>query len=422
MSMRAAVSCVDITPPIGLMMVGFAARTGPSLGTHDALTVRAVVVNDTAMVVVDVIGIHEDMSLRIRERCGLPADNVVIAALHTHGGPASMKDRAGGGTDPDYLIRLENACVQAIDQAAKALVPVRLKVGKGKDPDIARNRRHKDGLLDKSLPVLSIETLEGKTIAVLVSYACHPVVLSADNRLWTADYPHYVRSAIEEAVPGALSIFLTGCVGDANTGHSSQASLSLAANADRTYERAERIGRHIATCALATELNPVQSEASASNSTVSLSFERREQKSADQLLLDWHTERPQAEPIRALMLDHWMAWAKTAAKQELNPWTTRVSLLDWGGVKIIALPGEIFAETSLAIRRLLNQKPSFVIGFSDANAGYIPPASEYSYGGYEIDEAHRYYGMPASFKSGSAEALVAAVDNLMKYQVQSTNH
>ena len=117
-----------------------------------------------------------------------------------------------------------------------------------------------------------------------------------------------------------------------------------------------------------------------------------------------------------------MAWAKTAAKQELNPWTTRVSLLDWGGVKIIALPGEIFAETSLAIRRLLNQKPSFVIGFSDANAGYIPPASEYSYGGYEIDEAHRYYGMPASFKSGSAEALVAAVDNLMKYQVQSTNH
>ena len=36
---------------------------------------------------------------------------------------------------------------------------------------------------------------------------------------------------------------------------------------------------------------------------------------------------------------------------------------------------------------------------------YIPPASEFRFGGYEVDEAHRYYGLPMSFAPGSAEAL-----------------
>ena len=413
MTIRAAVVCLDVTPPVGLMMSGFAARTEPAIGTHDSLTVRAVVVNDTALVVVDVIGIHEDMSLRIRQRCQLPENNVVIAALHTHGGPASMQGRAGGQTDHDYLQRLENACVEAIDQAAQALVPARLLAGMGTDPDIARNRRHPNGLLDRSLPVLRIETLDGKAIAVMVSYACHPVVLAADNLLWTADYPHYVRLGIEEAVPGAVAIFMTGCVGDANTGHTAQASLSLAANSDRTFARAEKLGRHIASCALAAELKPAASDVAIADASVTLSFERREQLSADELLEAWQKEYPKADTIRALILDHWMAWARTAAKQELKPWRTRVSMLDWGGVRFIALPGEIFAETSLRIRDQLKTNTAFVMGFCDSNAGYIAPESEYAFGGYEIDAAHRYYGMPASFKAGSAEHLADAAMQLV---------
>lgn len=38
-------------------------------------------------------------------------------------------------------------------------------------------------------------------IAVVTAYACHPVVLAADNRLWTADYPCYLRKALEAAYP-----------------------------------------------------------------------------------------------------------------------------------------------------------------------------------------------------------------------------
>ena len=89
-ALKAGIAVVDITPPSGLPLAGFAARTEPATGAHDPLTVRAVVVGDTAIVVADVIGIHEAMSARIRERCPLPSANVIVAATHTHGAPVSI--------------------------------------------------------------------------------------------------------------------------------------------------------------------------------------------------------------------------------------------------------------------------------------------------------------------------------------------
>ena len=66
----AGAAVVDITPGPGLMMCGYAARSEPATGTHDALTARAVVVDDSAIVVADVLGLHEDSCARIRARSG----------------------------------------------------------------------------------------------------------------------------------------------------------------------------------------------------------------------------------------------------------------------------------------------------------------------------------------------------------------
>jgi hypothetical protein len=90
-----------------------------------------------------------------------------------------------------------------------------------------------------------------------------------------------------------------------------------------------------------------------------------------------------------------------------------VTALFWGDVPIVALPGEIFAETALAIRSAWGDRPAFVISYAEAMPGYIPPASEFRFGGYEVDEAHRFIGMPATFASGSAEALAEAAIRLL---------
>ncbi|MCZ4348124.1 neutral/alkaline non-lysosomal ceramidase N-terminal domain-containing protein [Devosia neptuniae] len=411
-SLQLGAAVIGITPEPGLLLAGFAARNAASTGIHDPLSARAVVVNDTAIVVADVIGLHEDMARRIRERCALPASNVIVCATHTHGAPVSMPDRLGFGADPQFLEKLEDSCVLAIDTALANAGAGSLTYGLGNDPDVARNRRHADGLLDRAVPVLRLRDSSGTLVAFIVSYACHPTVLGADNLLVTADFPHYVRQRIEAENPGAIAIYLNACTGDANIGHTAQASWSTAANANRTFENARRLGDLIAVAAMAAPETPAGNAVHAADLEVELRLERRE---GDLALVSsaWQAELAGADATRKILLEHWIAWAGRFEGVAPGSWSGRVAFLDWGGFPIVALPGEIFAETALKVRSSGMGETGFVLSYAEGTPGYIPPRSEYSSGGYEVDEAHRFIGMPGSFVAGSAERLADGVISLI---------
>lgn len=410
---RAGAASVDFTPPPGLLLAGYAARTEPALGTHDPLTARALVVGDTAIVVADVIGIHQATSARIRQRCGLPPDNVVVAATHTHAAPVSMPGRLGAPADPAFVSALEDACVAAIRTAVANAVPCSLSAGMGADPDIARNRRHADGPLDRSLPVLAATDETGRVIAVLVSYACHPVVLGADNRLMSADFPAFLRDDIERTHPGAVAIFANGCAGDVNDGHAASASFTAEAQLNRDFAHAERLGRRIAEAALAAPLRPVTANSTARIATTTLALDRPE---GDLLAraAEWQAELDAGvPPPRSLLLPYWVNWARDNADVPPGKCQNRVTVLDWGDVVIAAMPGEVFSETGLAVRAACGNRLAFVLAYADDTAGYLPPRPEYPFGGYEVDEAHRFYGTPGRFAPGGAETLAATIKTLL---------
>lgn len=405
MQVRAGVAVVEITPPAGLAMAGFAARTRPAEGAHDALTVRALVIEDTAVLIADVIGIDADMSARIRARVPLAGDALVIAALHTHGGPVSMAGRVGPDADRAYLSRLEAACVAALETAWRSRVAATLAFGLAAGVDVGRNRRHAGGPVDKAIPVLEVRGPDGAAMAILISYACHPVVLDATNLLWTADYPHFVRQAVEEARPGAVCLFFTGCTGDVNTGHTAKASVSLASNPDRSFAAAELIGRRIAAAVRDTVCEPVAGkEVDFGARMVPLDLERREIGCSQDLVACWQKALETADAAHRPVFETWIEWARTRMTVPLEPLAARVTVLRWGEVLLIALPGEIFAQTALEIRGSGADR-AFIVSYADDNPGYIPPRDEYVHGGYEVEEAHRYYGQPAGFAPGSAERL-----------------
>ena len=399
---RAGVAVVDVTPPVGTAMDGYAARTAAADGVHDRITVRAVCVEDTAVVTVDVCGLHEDLCAAVAERCVLPVDGVRVHATHTHGGPACMPGRFGGGADPGWLGRLEDACVGAIDTAARRRVPARLLAGYGAQVDVARNRRRPDGPVDRAVPVVRIVAEDNSTtIAVLTSYACHPVALGADNTLFTGDYPAVVRRVIEERCAGAVALFLTGCAGDANTGH----TVSLQASVPRTFAAAERAGTTIAKAVLDARLAPYDGPVTAARGTADLEI-------ADDPGVDragWQERAAGPDPDTAVLMRHWLDWADRISGTGGGVWTAPVGVLDWGGVRIVTLPGEPFAQTGLDVRAALDADGNgvtMVAGYTDGCPGYLPTAGEYALGGYEVAEAHRYYGMPGPFARGSAERLV----------------
>lgn len=410
--MTAGAAMVDITPPPGLAMAGFAARTEPATGVHDPLTARAVVVGDTALLAVDLIGLPEESGRRIRERCVLPADRVVLAAIHTHGAPTPRSGRFGGGADPAFVKRIEDGCVAAIDRAHAEARPATITAGWGDDPDVGRNRRHAGGPVDRSVPVVRIRGTDGTDIAVIVSYACHPVVLGADNRLMAADYPHFVRRDLEAAYPGAVAVFLTGCAGDVNTGHSAHDSWTQAANTSRTFAMAEQYGTRIARAAQAAADTPAGEGIGIASREVTLEIARRE-PDLPAMVAGWRREAETADPVRRIVLETWTAWAETFKDVPADSWTGRVAVLQWGAVPIVVLPGEIFAQTGLDIRSVCGETPALVISYGEGIPGYIPPQGEYQFGGYEVEEAHRFAGRPGAFVPGSAESLAAAAKNLV---------
>ena len=102
--LRAGVSVLDITPPIGLELGGLGLRQQPSVGILDALFAKALVVEDddvrVAIVSCDLLGFSNQYDDGLRKAIvgsGLvEAENVMIACTHTHAGPATQFLRGCG--------------------------------------------------------------------------------------------------------------------------------------------------------------------------------------------------------------------------------------------------------------------------------------------------------------------------------------
>ena len=402
---KAGFSIIEITPPSGLYMAGYAARNSPANGKKDSLTVRAIVVEKTALVVADVIGIDSEMSAKVRKKSILPDQAITITATHTHGGPTSMKDRLNSEVNFKFYNKLEKALTDSIKIAYENRTYVKLYGGLGIEPGVAKNRRKTTGLIDKGVPIIRFDDLKGNTIAFLISYACHPVVLGANNLLWTSDYIHFCRKKLEEIYPKAKVVFATGCAGDVNTGHSAESSLSNDFKSNRTFSEAKKVGNKIAKSVHNTKLKLLGNNCGSSETFTKLSFAQTEVEKPKVLIQKWLNELKK-NPSKNHILKIWINWAENIMGKKNSPKLFRSTGLYWGGASIISLPGEIFAESALSIRNILKCPDTlFILGYADDNPGYIPPLSEFKFGGYEIEEAHRFYGLGATFAPGSAELL-----------------
>src|SRR5262249_47218771 len=73
------------------------------------------------------------------------------------------------------------------------------------------------GPVDPTVGVIRLDRRDGSPLAILVNYACHPVVLGPDNLSYSADYPSTMRDTIEEGFNrSSMAFFLQGASGDIN--------------------------------------------------------------------------------------------------------------------------------------------------------------------------------------------------------------
>lgn len=249
-SFSAGAAAADITPDLETMKVpsaGYGARgKTPMDGVHDPVFCKALVVSDgeeiASLVTCDLVGISPLLRQKILdglEGTGIDDHNLMMTASHTHSGPGAMQKNfiAGlvfGRYNEKLTQQTADRVVAAIKQAREEAKPAAMKVARTTVEGVNRNRRDPAGsynydtrrfssaydpdnpqnLIDPLLTVIDIRAKDGSPIAVVFSFAAHGTVLGADNMLISADWPGAAQKKIEEAIPGAVAMFVNGAIGD----------------------------------------------------------------------------------------------------------------------------------------------------------------------------------------------------------------
>ena len=149
-ALQAGAATSNITPELGVLVVGGFAPY-PARHVHDELHARCLVLDDgkvkLALVVCDVLGLHRSVSVEarrlIQEATGIPPENVLISATHTHSaGPALGKNRyVSEQVLDDYQRFVARRIADGVRRALNLLRPAEVAFATIDVPEHVHNRR-----------------------------------------------------------------------------------------------------------------------------------------------------------------------------------------------------------------------------------------------------------------------------------------
>jgi hypothetical protein len=391
-ALQAGVAQVEITPPTGLSMYGYGSRKGTSIGTLDPLMARVLVLTagekSLALVVLDLGRVFAPAwieRLRAHAQKSSGISYVLVAATHTHSGPA-IDDDYPPREGPDWETGVLEKVSRAVEEAHRHLVGARLGTGYGV-VYIGHNRLrvNPDGTVtwfeinksmiptaptDATVSVLRVDSIEGQPLAILVNYACHPVVFGPDNLQYSADWPGVMIRTVEQTFAtssgaGPLCMFLQGGDGDINPFY---AVTPLVEDAVKMRDwTGERMGREAARVAKAiqTEATP-DARLDFAEDLMPFHFRWNPEKFRQAVLASWGPKaaesfdrRKQAIyqlPVATVLINNRIAW--------------------------MTLPGEPFVNFQIDWRNRCPVRDAFFLGYANGSFGYFPTIYAASLGGY----------------------------------------
>jgi hypothetical protein len=301
-------------------------------------------------------------------------EQVIFVSSHTHSGPTYSSNL-------DSYNKALNRIQQVIPIAARGMTPVRIGTGWGV-AFLGHNRRAllldgqphmfwrdetqlPSGPVDPTVGVIRLDRRDGSPMAILVNYACHPVVLGPDNLSYSADYPSVMRNTIEEGLNrSAMAFFLQGGAGDINpyfdkTPLLQDAVLRMQETGRKLGDEALRVARAIHT--EVAQLPAIQTK------TVMVHARSR-----------WNLEKVRVVMKERYRLDEMRAARLLRAEMDL-PVTT---LLLNHELAFVTMPGEPFVEFQTTLRTRSPLPNTYLLGYADGVFGYLPTIGAAVRGGY----------------------------------------
>lgn len=436
-SMQIGIAEVNYTPRVGLNLRGnYRGDDYASRGVHDSLYARAIVALDkkgekAAILAIDICALSSEpvemMRNYIASETDIKARNIAIHASHTHSGPPSD---LGAPEAEQYLKKAASAVVLANQR----LKPTTIFFGRSKEDRISHNRRlecidgtthmcweqFEPGFVIGPLGPIDPDVLtmsfvqDDKEIGSVVNFACHATTLTGNNWLYSADYPGYMVETVkrikgDEFVP----VFFNGPCGNVT-------QVDYRIGFPDTYQECQRIGYMLGVAALeALDNEEIMADGAVAVSKEMVPLKRiaiseAQYEWAKRIMKKIEIEGPpphQADGIPdGAYARQWMQMYKT--QNEVD--SLEVMVVQIGDVAIVSLPGEVFTEFGIQIKKLSPYKNTLVMGLANDSQGYFPTEISFTQGpegftpmitGYETTPGTTRYEI------GAGEKLAASALN-----------
>lgn len=418
---QAGAARVVITPPVGVPLSGYFAAEGrkeTARDIHDDLYARALVLNDgertVAIVTTDLIALDDEEIAAIRtcvqREAGIAPEHLIVACTHTHSGPIvhpfPPSDLVPGQADEHYFHLLPRLIASAVTMAVRRQRPARIGAGKG-TCYININRReilpdgtvrglpflgrNPEGITDREVGVLRVDdAATGLPLAVLLSYACHPVVLGPNLEI-SADYVGYAVNFIERTLGGdAVALFANGAQGDMNAivhpgsfADAQRLGTMLGAETVQVAlgtETHDDVTIRTATRRTALPLNPA---ASPERQREYIDFLEREYR---RFVAEGDTRHAWDIEMRLAVANYRLYNREHLTQPSMPAEVTAFGLTGDGlSVGLVSEPAELFCTYGMQARERSPFATTLVLGLANGMIGYVPTPNVYTEGGYECE-------------------------------------
>jgi len=395
-----------------------------------------------ALVMCDVGGIGPRASKEAREIAaqiaGIPADHIMIAATHTHYGPW-----ADDGTEESrrYWDWAGPRIADAIALAKRRLQPAKIAHGSGAAPGEVYNRRYrmKDGSVvfnplnvryfnddgsftqlyqrsdivepagptDPEVGVLIVMDKDEKPIAIWANYALHYVDSPDYDRISANYFGEFERALQRMEGRQLLGVMMNGTCGDVNNvdymgdpepehpygrWNLERVSTLVAADVCKVWRSIRRSHyQEDPTLAVATERIIVKHRAITPAEVEQATSFLKEEHPAGFGTKEW------LEEVRCRTI---LDVAKWGPEREVLIQAFRI-----GDLVTVALPGEVFVEVGLEIKRRSPFARTLVCSLANDAVGYIPTEKAFGEGSYETIQSPVAPGTASEMVESAVELL-----------------
>ena len=409
-----------ITPDIKMFMSGYGTRYDMYFqGIHDDLYVKALLMDDgrSKAITLSLDLLMHDYSLTlkvkeyIRQKYGIPEDNIVLSYTHTHGG-AAVEGYDIGQSSLQYEVFLFQRIKSCIDRTFCNTFEGVAYYGKVEGDWNINRRRNVNGVFemrpnfggnkDNALNIIAIRDTEGNTKALMLNYSCHPVTVM-DTFFLTAEYPGRLCQILDSWLYGNTTLFFQGAGANSRPKNTANGDFFKKCSFAEVDEMATSMARAVLSTLCSDKLERLELQLSAKQFVIPLAINVYPEEFYRKI-----TENEEnsysftAKNAAAFVLKNYYSIEDVV---KLNAGIMKLS----NKVYICFMCGEVCHEVKQKIEKLFDGKKIIFIGYGDG-IGYIPDDKIIEEGGYEAEGSVVEMCMKGEFKAGIDKAILGAFE------------